>query len=156
MSLEDLRHIFEGLEAVPALLRHLVEAAPEDRIAARRIPGKWTLQEHVCHLTSIHPVMFERLKRFQTETSPVIEPSAGLIPRDSIEAALDRFSADRAELLRIGRGLPPEILRREARHPEYDIYTPFHLFRHVLMHDHVHLYRIEELAFTRDEWLRDR
>lgn len=156
MRLDDLPFILDGLEALPALLRHLVETVPAERLAARRIPGKWTIHEHVCHLTSIHPVMFERLKLFQEQESPVIEPSEGLLPPESIGAALDRFAADRAKLVALGRQLPPPVLIRRARHPEYDVYTPFHLFRHVLMHDHVHLYRIEELAFTRDAWLADR
>lgn len=156
MDLDDLHPILDGLEAVPSLLRGLVEATPETRLAAERIPGKWTIHQHVCHLTSIHPVMFERLKLFRDQESPVIEPSEGLLPPESIQAALDRFAADRSKFVALGRELPPEILRRRARHPEYDIYTPFHLFRHVLMHDHLHLYRIEELAFTRDAWLADR
>lgn len=155
MNTDALARIFEGLEAVPSLLRNLVETAPAERISARRIPGKWTILEHACHLTSIHPVMFERLRLFEEQESPVIEPSEGLLPSESIDVALNRFAADRDQLIAIGRGLSPDILRREARHPEYEVYTPFHLFRHVLMHDHVHLYRIEELAFTREEWLRE-
>lgn len=154
MHPEDLPPIFDALESTPILLRHLVEAAPKDRLTARRILGKWSIHEHVCHLTSIHPLMFDRLRLFQERDSPVIEPSEGLLPMEDLGAALDRFAADRRELVAQGRALPPEIMAREARHPEYDVYTPFHLFRHVLMHDHVHLYRIEELAFTKDAWLR--
>ncbi len=154
MNTDDLPLILAALEGSPSILRNLLQSAPPDRLQLRRIPGKWSIHEHVCHLTSVHPVMFERLKLFQAQESPLIEPSEGLLPPASIEAALDQFAKDRSEFVTLGRNLSPEVLAREARHPEYDLYTPYHMFRHILMHDHLHMYRIEELALTSDALLR--
>ncbi len=154
MNTMDLPMILAALEGSPAILRNLVQSVQPDRLELRRIPGKWSIHEHVCHLTSVHPIMFERLKLFQEQESPLIEPSEGLVPPESIEAALDQFAKDRRKFVELGRSLAPEVLARQARHPEYDLYTPYHMFRHILMHDHLHMYRIEELALTSDVFLR--
>lgn len=42
---------------------------------------------------------------------------------------------------------------RSARHPEYTLYTPYVMLRHMMMHDYLHMYRIEELWLTRPEYL---
>ena len=34
-----------------------------------------------------------------------------------------------------------------AIHPEYKTYTPYIMLRHLLMHDHNHLYKIEDMGF---------
>lgn len=37
--------------------------------------------------------------------------------------------------------------------PEYALYSLFILARHILMHDHGHIYRMEERWLTRDAYL---
>jgi hypothetical protein len=46
--------------------------------------------------------------------------------------------------------LKPEGWKNRARHPEYDEYTPYIMARHVLLHDNLHMYRMEELWMARD------
>lgn len=160
MNHDDLPLIFTGLETAPVILRNLIAAVPPERLRQRRIPGKWSIHEHACHLATVHPVMMQRLRLFQEQASPEIrpflpgdtDPDAHLIHED-LDRELDRYTSDRRAFIALGRSLSPEILGRRARHPEYDIYTPYHLFRHILMHDHLHFYRIEELAFTTDAYL---
>lgn len=157
---DDLELIFRGLEASPVLLRNLLASVPPARMKQRRIAGKWSIHEHACHLATIHPMLIGRLERFRNEASPEIkpflpgdtDPDDDLIHRD-LAASLDEFESGRRDLIAAGRLLSPEILRRKARHPEYDEYTPYILLRHVLMHDHLHMYRIEELALTTDAYL---
>jgi uncharacterized damage-inducible protein DinB len=157
---DDLPLIFAGLEASPILLRNLIASVAPDRLKQRRIRGKWSIHEHACHLASIHPLMMQRLDLFQAQESPEIrpflpgdtDPDDHLI-HDDLDQALDRFAADRRAFVTLGRSLSPEVLRRRARHPEYEIYTPYHMLRHILMHDHLHFYRIEELALTTDAYL---
>ena len=43
--------------------------------------------------------------------------------------------------------------QKTATHPEYAQYSFYILVRHILMHDHWHMYRMEELWLTRDEYL---
>jgi uncharacterized damage-inducible protein DinB len=161
MNTGDLPLILSSLEATPSILRHLVESVPADRLKLRRIPGKWSIHEHACHMRTVHPLMMKRLTLFEQEISPEIRP---VIPgttdddshliHENLEEALNLFDRERVEFVAKGRSLTPEFLARKARHAEYDIYTPYHLFRHILMHDHLHLYRIEELAYTTDAYLR--
>jgi hypothetical protein len=48
------------------------------------------------------------------------------------------------------RELGPGDWDRTAEHPEYNRYSIFILFRHFVMHDMFHSYRIEELALNKD------
>lgn len=160
MTHDDLPLIFAGLEASPPLLRNLIASVPPERLKQRRIRGKWSIHEHACHLASIHPLMMRRLRLFQEQDAPEIrpflpgdtDPDDHLIHED-LGGALDSYAADRRDFVALGRSLSPEILGRRARHPEYDVYTPYHLLRHILLHDHLHFYRIEELALTTDAFL---
>ena len=52
------------------------------------------------------------------------------------------------------RSADKSIWIKEAEHPEYHIYTPYIMLRHRLMHDHFHMYRIEELWLTNEEYLK--
>ena len=47
----------------------------------------------------------------------------------------------------------PADWEKTATHPEYEQYSLIILARHILMHDHWHMYRMEELWLTRDEYL---
>jgi hypothetical protein len=48
------------------------------------------------------------------------------------------------------RRLQPDEWRRTAEHEEYSHYSIFIMFRHVVMHDMLHAYRIEELLLKND------
>jgi hypothetical protein len=67
-----------------------------------------------------------------------------------LDDALRRFQQQRTELVTRLRRLRPEDWDRTAEHPEYSRYSVFILFRHAVMHDMLHAYRIEELLLKRD------
>jgi len=158
---EDIPGIIAGLEATPAILRNLLRGIPQETLKARRIPTAWTIHEHACHIASGDRIGFiARYHQFIEEDCPAITPLSGesfpknyLMEMDLVQA-LEQFEIDRREVVGLARGADASIWAKTARHPEYSLYSPYIMLRHRLMHDHLHLYRIEELWLTRDACLR--
>jgi hypothetical protein len=76
-------------------------------------------------------------------------------PRMEMADAMDQFAEYRKRQVTCLENVDinDEIWRRTATHPEYETYTLYILTRHLLMHDHWHMYRMEELWLTRDAYL---
>lgn len=150
--------IIDALERAPSLIVPLVREVPEVLRKRRPSPGRWSAHEHACHLAAVQPIFFERLALMLEQDHPSIrsyqperehEPDA-LLAVD-LEEALGRFQRERTELVARLRQLPPDEWRRSAEHEEYSHYSIFIMFRHVVMHDMLHAYRIEECLLEK-EW----
>ncbi len=160
---ESLDAVFEGLSLSPKILRELVEAIPGPELIAVRRPGFWSIQDHVIHLADSQAKLYARLVRFRDEEHPEFmpnlpDPSAPPSPKPEIAdaaSALTEFAARREKMLARIEAYPLAVWRKTGAHPEYTLYTAFGLLRHILMHDHWHMYRIEELWLTRDEFLTE-
>jgi uncharacterized damage-inducible protein DinB len=161
--MKDIQALLRSLRSTPAILAAFVQSIPEDKLDLRRGEGFWTIAEHVSHLAQVQPMLLERFERFIGEDHPVFEPyipgadeaEPETPPRMEMTAALDQFVEYRerqANCLEsvVNNG---EIWRRTATHPEYEVYSLYILTRHLLMHDHWHMYRMEELWLTRDAYL---
>jgi hypothetical protein len=105
-------------------------------------------------------MLLSRFQMFRDEEHPVIRPflPGKSDPEDDLTAmdwdsAVADFSSLRGKMLELIGSFDEAVWGREASHPEYSRYTPYILARHVLMHDHWHMYRIEELWLTTDEYL---
>ena len=88
------------------------------------------------------------LKRRPT---PGEQDAEDMLLRMDLEESLVRFVADRARLVTRLRTLSDADWTRTARHGEYRAYSVFIMFRHVVLHDFLHGYRIEELLL-RPDW----
>jgi len=105
-------------------------------------------------------MLLERLQRFLDEDRPEFVP---YIPGDAEEegrslememkAALAEFAQCRKLQVALLEKADDAAWEKTARHPEYDLYTLHILTRHILMHDHWHMYRMEQLWLTKDEFL---
>jgi uncharacterized damage-inducible protein DinB len=154
-------NILSTLAKTPSLLEELLSDIPTELYKVQRIPDKWTIHEHACHICEVDDLMMNRLDIFLTEDQPQIKPYfpdkekplMALIDQNLPEK-LDYFSHSRQKLMELFNHLPAELWTKEASHPEYNLYTPYIMLRHLMMHDHLHLYRIEELGFTKEEFLR--
>jgi hypothetical protein len=103
-------------------------------------------------------MFFERLELLLREDRPSIraylperEHSPNALLAVDLEEALERFQRQRAELVARLRRLQPSDWHRTAEHEEYSHYSLLILFRHVVMHDMLHAYRIEECLLNK-EW----
>ena len=65
-----------------------------------------------------------------------------------LKSTFTEFENLRKKVIDISNNLDKSIWNKEADHPEYKVYTPYVMLRHLLMHDHYHMYRIEELWLT--------
>jgi len=150
-------HLVATLEHAPAIVVPMVRQAPTAILKRRPESGEWSIHEHACHLAEVHPLFFSRLDLMLGETDPVIrsydpgrdEPADALLKRDLADS-LRRFAEDRARLVARLRGLRADDWARTARHDEYNSYSVFTMFRHLVLHDFEHAYRIEELLLRRD------
>jgi uncharacterized damage-inducible protein DinB len=159
--MNDVPVLLEALKGSPNLLSAFVGTIPEDRLDRRRGDGFWTIAEHVSHLAQVQPMLLERLKRFRDEERPVFVP---YIPGEGEEEpetpevmpmadALEQFDRYRSQQIDLLAGIDTAVWDKSGEHPEYESYSMRILVRHILMHDHWHMYRMEELWLTRDAYL---
>lgn len=156
--MSEIQAVLTALENAPALLASLIQAVPEPLRRRRPAPAKWSAHEHLCHVTSLEPRFRARLERMLSEDNPLVEPLSPA-PEDhtgallclDLDEALAAFTRDRGELAARLRELPEEGWKRRAKHPDYETYDVFVLARHMVVHDMLHGYRIEE-TLQRREW----
>ena len=155
--MNDIQAVIAALERAPTIIVPLVREVPPAILKRRPKPGKWSAHEHACHLAVVHPLFFTRLDLMLAETHPHItayqpdqdEAEDHLLKMD-LEGTLHRFVEDRKRLLTRLRNLTLPDWARTAEHPEYSQYSVFIMFRHLVLHDLFHAYRIEELLLKRD------
>jgi uncharacterized damage-inducible protein DinB len=159
--MNDIRDLKEGLKNSPNILTEFVRTIPVERLDRRRGEGFWTIAEHVSHLALVQPMMLERLKRFIEEDFPEFVPYIPGQDQDEPDTpermemvdALAEFSLYRGKQLALLADAAGSSWQKKGAHPEYDLYSLHILVRHILMHDHWHMYRMEELWLTRDDYL---
>jgi uncharacterized damage-inducible protein DinB len=158
--MQDIPDILETLKRSPNILSRFVNSIPENKLDVRRGEGFWTIAEHFSHLAQVQPMLLKRFERFMNEDTPEFVPYIPVNPEEpatplrmSIESALDQFTCNRASQLQLLERADENCWKKMGIHPEYEEYSLYILARHVLMHDHWHMYRMEELWLTRDAYL---
>ena len=152
--------ILEALEGSITIFSDLLQSIPAEVLDIKRGEGFWSLHEHAAHLADVQPMGLERMRRMLTEDVPEFVPfvpdqneEIEKPPLPSVSEIIANFRAGREKQLEMLRNASPEDWKRTAVHPEYEQYGLFIFARHILMHDHWHMYRMEELWLTRDEFL---
>jgi hypothetical protein len=155
--LQDPAAVVDALRRAPEIVVPLVREVPPEILKRRPAPGRWSAHEHACHLAHVHALFFERLDVMLREPAPVIQPYLpgaqdpdDLLLAMDLDASLERYAADRAQLVARLGGLSPADWARRAEHGEYRAYSVFIMFRHLALHDFLHAYRVEELLLRRD------
>lgn len=158
--MQDIPDLLESLRRSPNILSRFVRSIPGNRRDLRRGEGFWTIAEHCSHLALVQPMLLKRIERFMNEDMPEFvpyNPGASTEPETppcmDIEAALDQFTRNRTSQLLFLEEADEKTWKKQATHPEYEEYSLYILARHILMHDHWHMYRMEELWLTRDAYL---
>jgi len=159
--MKDIPDLLEGLKRSAGILSAFVRTIPADALHRRRNRDCWTPAEHVSHLAQVQPMLLERLQRFRDEDHPLFVP---YIPGEgeeepdtpevmAIDAALEQFSEYRDKQTDLLAAAGAATWEKTGSHPEFAYYSGYILARHILMHDHWHMYRMEELWLTRNEYL---
>jgi hypothetical protein len=157
------RALTQGLKLGPRILEDFVEGISETQLHRNRGEGFWSLYEHVEHLAVTQLMLCKRLERFVKEERPEFEP---YFPDEGEQQRREKKTKPAADILAVYRrwrdkqvalieGADASLWEKTAIHPEYEQYGFKILVRHILLHDSFHLYRMEELWLSRDEYLME-
>lgn len=153
----NTQSLIAGLEAAPDIIVGLVREVPPGILRRRPSPGKWSAHEHACHIATGDEIFLSRLERMLSEHHPRIrsvvpspDQEAGSLLKVDLEEALGLYARERALLVKRLKELSGEDWRRTADHEEYSHYSVSIMFRHLLVHEMLHAYRIEELLLKKD------
>lgn len=154
-----LDDLVASLEKSADILADLIRSIPEKDLTVKRRPGFWSVQHHVYHLANVQELLYQRLLKFDIEKNPVFVPfdpekdDGRYRSFGSAAEALDAYQEIRRRQIDLINSMDDEKLGRKGSHPEYKLYTPVILIRHLLFHDYWHMYRIEEVWLTTDKYL---
>jgi hypothetical protein len=153
----DTQKLIASLEAAPGLIIGLVREVPPQNLKRRPAPNKWSAHEHACHISTGHETFLSRLELMLSNPHPQIksmEPSpdeeAGSLLSVDLDAALSGYVRERALVVRRLKELSAQDWQRTAEHEAFSHYSVHIMFRHMLMHEMLHAYRIDELMLKKD------
>jgi hypothetical protein len=154
---ENILSVIDSLERVPHIVIPMVREIPAALLKRRPNANKWSAHEHACHISVVNGLFFPRLEIMLNETSPVIvpydpkisDPDDALLKLD-LEESLIKFQHDRSKLVAHLRNLSINDWSKTASHEEYNSYSVFIMFRHLVLHDFFHVYRIEDLLLRKN------
>lgn len=146
-----------ALETAPGVIIPLIREVPPQILKRRPSPAKWSAYEHAIHLSQSDVLFRERLDLILSTPDPQIETKenspeeeAGSMLDVDLDESLDRYVRERAALVERLKTLSPDEWQQTAVHEAFDHYSVFIMFRHLLNHEMLHAYRIEELLLKKD------
>lgn len=155
--MSDTKNLITALEAAPGVIIPMIREVPAAILKRRPLPDKWSAYEHAIHLSQSDAAFRARLDLILSTPDPVIktiensaEDEAGAMLEVDLDESLERYVKERASLVERLRTLTDEEWRKTAVHEAFDHYSVFIMFRHVLNHEMLHAYRIEELLLKKD------
>lgn len=153
----DTQTLIASLVAAPGIIIGLVREVPPQNLKRRPAPDKWSAHEHACHISTGHMTFLARLELMLSDPHPQIksmEPSpeeeAGSLLSVDLEEALVRYVRERALVVQRLKELSADDWQRTAEHDAFSHYSVHIMFRHMLMHEMLHAYRIDELMLKKD------
>lgn len=153
----DTQTLIASLEAAPGIIIGLVREVPHQYLKRRPAPNKWSAHEHACHISSGDAAFLARLELILSDPHPQIksiEPSpeeeSGSLLSVDLDEALDGYVRERARVVKRLKELSAEDWQRTAEHEAFSHYSVHIMFRHLLIHEMLHAYRIDELMLKKD------
>jgi len=153
----NTQKLIASLEAAPGIIIGLVREVPLQNLKRRPAPNKWSAHEHACHISSGHAEFLSRLELMLSDPHPRIksmEPSpdeeAGSLLNVDLDQALEQYVQERALVVKRLKELSAEDWQRTAEHDAFSHYSVHIMFRHMLVHEMLHAYRIDELMLKKD------
>ncbi len=149
--------LISALGTAPGVTIPLIREVPPQILKRRPAPAKWSAYEHAIHLSQSDVAFRARLDLILSTPKPVIETiensaedEAGAMLEIDLDESLDRYVRERATLVERLKKLTPDEWQKTAVHEAFDHYSVFIMFRHLLNHEMLHAYRIEELLLKND------
>ena len=155
--MSDTAILISALETAPGVIIPLIREVPPQILKRRPSPAKWSAYEHACHLSQSDASFRARLDLILSTTEPFIksienspEDEGGALLEIDLDESLARYVRERASLVERLKKLSPDEWQKTAEHEAFDHYSVWIMFRHVLNHEMLHAYRIEELLLKND------
>ncbi len=155
--MSDTSTLIAALEMAPGVIIPLIREVPPQTLKRRPSPAKWSAYEHACHLSQSDVLFRDRLDLILSTPAPHIksvenspEDEAGALLDVDLDESLERYVRERAALVERLKKLSPDEWQKTAVHEAFDHYSVFIMFRHLLNHEMLHAYRIEELLLKKD------
>ena len=155
--MSDSDALISALASAPGVISPLIREVPPQILKRRPAPAKWSAYEHAVHLSQSDVAFRARLDLILSTPEPVIktiensaEEEAGAMLEVDLDESLDRYVRERAALVERLKKLSPEEWQKTAVHEAFNHYSVFIMFRHLLNHEMLHSYRIEELLLKKD------
>ncbi len=152
--IQNIHPILNALEDTPRLLKELLSEIDPELYKLELVKGKWSIHENATHIAVTDRYGFQnRLNAFKTQEQPIIKPLSGdnfekdFFLKLDLNRTVDAFYNMRQQTIALARAFNENDWHKLAVHPEYKTYTPYIMLRHLLMHDHSHLYKIEDMGF---------
>ena len=149
--------LITALETTPGVIIPMIHEVPLQILKRRPSPAKWSAYEHAIHLSQSDASFRVRLDLILSTPEPVIktienspEDEAGAMLEIDLDESLERYVLERASLVERLKKLSPDEWQKTAVHEAFDHYSVFIMFRHLLNHEMLHAYRIEELLLKKD------
>ena len=154
---ENTATLISALATSPGVIIPLIREVPPQILKRRPSPAKWSAYEHAIHLSQSDVSFRARLDLILSTPEPFIksiensaEDEAGAMLDIDLDESLDRYVRERAALVERLKQLAPDEWQKAAVHEAFDHYSVFIMFRHLLNHEMLHAYRIEELLLNKD------
>jgi hypothetical protein len=155
--MSDTTALIAALETAPGVIIPMIREVPPQILKRRPSPAKWSAYEHACHLSQSDASFRARLDLILSTPTPFIksivnspEDEAGAMLEIDLNESLDRYVRERAALVERLKKLSADEWQKNAEHEAFDHYSVFIMFRHLLNHEMLHAYRIEELLLKKD------
>jgi len=155
--MSDTAILISALETAPGVIIPLIREVPPQILKRRPSAAKWSAYEHACHLSQSDASFRARLDLILSTPAPFIESivnspedEAGAMLDIDLDESLDRYVRERADLVERLKKLSPDEWQKTAEHEVFDHYSVWIMFRHLLNHEMLHAYRIEELLLKKD------
>jgi uncharacterized damage-inducible protein DinB len=145
---------------LPKVVGNYISQIEEEKLEVKRAEDAWTIKEHVFHIVDAQDLFLARVKKFLSEQNPVIEPSFPenetkvVNKRRSVKQALAKYRKLRKEQYLLIKNATESDIGKVGSHREYQKYSLPILLHHIIFHDYWHMYRIEEIWLTKDEFFR--
>lgn len=155
--MSDTDILISALETAPGVIIPLIREVPPEILKRRPSLGTWSAYENAVHLSQTDAPFRARLELILSTPEPFIEviensaeDEAGAMLEVDLDESLNRYVRERAELVTRLKQLSPDEWHKTAVHEAFDHYSVFIMFRHLLNHEMLHAYRIEELLLKQD------
>src|SRR5438874_1862732 len=154
--MSDTTTLITALATAPGVIIPLIREVPPEILKRRPSPAKWSAYEHAIHLSQSDASFRARLDLILSTSEPFIESiensaedEAGAMLEIDLDGSLVRYVRERAALVERLKELSPDEWQKTAEHEAFDHYSVWIMFRHLLNHEMLHAYRIEELLLKK-------